>query len=309
MYGSSLPIGGVANVYLANFMRKYSQANLVANLLAPTVPVAVQVGNYIVQDRASQRVLASTLRTPGSRPVQTQMGYSKDVFSCRSHAVSVKLPFENTRTAGQYGLDLKQSAVAQVKQQLDIRREAEVVTIVKNGATNSTTLSGTDIWSNAGSDPIQQIEALKLMIKYSGQAANYLFLGPDVASAARQNPAIIERFKYTNTGGNITNELLATAFGVSNVVEAGAVQTDGLDIPSFLWDGLAVLAFVQPVVSQMDVSAMKTFVDTTQGVDGYEAIEFPDPYPDAKTDWVSGDMAYDLKVTGQDTFAVLKNAA
>ena len=309
MYGSSLPIGGQLNVFLSNYMRSYAQNNLIASLLAPTVPVTVRGGNYIVLDRSNQRVLASTLRMPGAAPVQLNMGYSKDVFFCRAHAAEVPLPYENQTAAAQYSLNLKMSAMAQVKDAIDIRREAEVAAIVRTGVTNNTPLSGMSVWSNTASNPIQQIEQLKLEILPTGRTASHIFLGPDVASAARQNPAIIERFKYSNSGGIITNSNLADAFGIPNVIEAQAVQVDGNNNASFLWAGLVVVAFVQAATTMNDLSPLKTFVDTTQGVDGYEALEFPDTHASKKTDWVSGEMAYDIKVTGQDTIAVLSQAA
>ena len=312
MYGSSLPIGGNSNAYLAGYMRRYTQPQLVANLLAPIVPVGVRSGKYITLDRSNQRVPASTLRAPGARPVKISMGYSNDEYVCRPHAAETDLPLETQATAGLYGLQLKESAIQQVKDQIDLGREAEVIGLCNNGVSNVTTMTtgSTSQWSNAASDPIQQLEPLKLAIKYSGQTANRLILGPDVAAAARQNPAIIDRFKYGNGSapGILTNDQLSLAFGIP-IVEAGAVQVDGLNAPSFLWDGMVVLAFIQSVISQADVSALKTFVDTTQGVDGYEALEFPDEHPSTKKDWVSGEMAYDMKVTGQDTIAVLRNVA
>ncbi len=305
MYGSPQGLG-IVNVAMSNYSKAFKNAALMSFMLAPLVPVARRTNQYLVFDRSSQRIV-DTSRSPGGRPVQLAMGYSTDNYVCNAYAAEVPIPRENEATAALLGFQLTQSATQNVMAAIHLGREAKVVSLLKSGITQSTTPSGTDLWNNAASNPIAQIEADKLEIALAGVTANTLILGPDVASAARQNPSIIERFKYTNTGGIITNEMLATAFGVQNVYEAGAVSTDGNDVGSFLWAGLVALAYVQPVTTEMDISAMKTFVDTTQGADGYEVLEYPDPYPSSKQVWVSGEMAYDIKITAQETIAVRKN--
>jgi hypothetical protein len=93
-------------------------------------------------------------------------------------------------------------------------------------------------------------------------------------------------------------------------VQASAIVLDKNNVPSWVWGNSAVLHYCQSWASMEDVSCAKTFTwmsapDTT---DGYGVIEFPYPYLDSKSDWVSTDWYYDLRVTAQETAVPLLNA-
>ena len=301
MYGNPQGIG-LINVAMSNFSKGFTNPALMCFQLAPVVPVTRRSFQYMIFDRSNQRIIP-TRRAPGGQPVQLSMSYSTDNYICDAYAAEVPMPRENQATAEQLGFQLTQKATTQVMDVISLERESKVIALAKT-VTNVTTPTGTDLWDNAASNPVAQIENIKYTILESGVAPNTLILGPDMYKAARLNPQIKALFQYVQ-GGVINDEMLALAFGVSKVLQANAVSVDGTDTPTFMWKGMAVLAYLAPVTTQMDLSAMKTFVDTTQGIDGYEVLEFPDPHASKKVDYVSGEMAYDLKITANETIGVI----
>ena len=90
---------------------------------------------------------------------------------------------------------------------------------------------------------------------------------------------------------------------------ASALLLDKGNNPSFVWGLTAVLAFVQPVADQQDVSALKTFdwTGAPDTVGGYGVLEYPDPYLSAKTDWISVDWYWDIRVTATETLYTFTN--
>ena len=119
------------------------------------------------------------------------------------------------------------------------------------------------------------------------------------------HPDIIDRFKYTNPGGNITLAQLSSVFGV-NCVRAAGVALDKNNVASYIWGVSAVLCYVQQVTSQSDVSALKTFdwSGAPGTVSGYGVLEFPDPDLDAKADIISVDWYWDTRITAPETLVL-----
>ncbi|MFC6645453.1 major capsid protein [Granulicella cerasi] len=304
MYGANTG-GGVVNVAMTGYAKGYTspQLGLVVDILAPRVQVTKKSDNYLIFSRSNQMV-RDTRRAPGAAAVQIAMDYSLDKYNCEAHAAEAKMPREKQGEAGQFGFSLMQKGTRDVMDTINRRREWEMIQVLKTGITNTSTPGSADLWDASTSDPIQQIANIKYEIKKSGVDANTLILSPDMLKAALENDAVIERFKYKD-GGRVTIQQLATLFDVTTILEARSTAVDGANNADFLWKGLAACAYVQTVTNQDDLSAMKTFVDSTEGIDGYEILTWPDAHASKKTDWVSGEMAYDTKVTAQETIGVI----
>lgn len=181
----------------------------------------------------------------------------------------------------------------------------------------STPETGTD-----GSHPIVVIDAYKALLRQAGiqDSQMALLLSDPVFVKLRNHPDIIDRFKFTNTDGIITADMLSKVFGVQ-VVIGSAIKLDQGNNESWVWGNNAFLGYAQDAPTQMDVSCAKTFVwaGGTDGngnvipgpdntVDGYGVLEFPDPYLDSKKDWVSADWYYGMEVTAAETGIPILNA-
>jgi hypothetical protein len=277
-------------------------------MLAPTVPVTERSFQYLIFGREAQRAVP-TLRLPGGRPSQIRIGYSTDKYAVDSHALEADITREAGENAALLNYDLKAGATGNCVKGLQLGREIATAALFKTGITNTEAFAtGTSQWSDytGVSHPITDVAEAKFVIEKSGVEANICALGPDVIKALTNHPDLIERFKYTNPTGNLTLDQISSALGIK-CVRAGAIQVDGADVPSFTWAQMAVLAYVQDVSTQMDLSAAKTFMYTGHGVDGYQVLEYPDPYLSTEKDWVSASMCYDIKLTAQETVYTLTN--
>lgn len=309
--GAFAPAAGLGqlNVALSQHAKEFPlSTDFVADMLAPRVPVTQRSFQYVVFDRSGQRHV-STLRLPGQRPMQIRMAYSTDKYFCDSHAVEAPITREAGENAALLNFNLKQKATEHSIAGIQLDREFEVNGIFKTGITNTEAFAtGTTQWSDytGVSHPIQDVAEAKFVVSKSGVEANMLVLGPDVIKALTNHPDLVDRFKFTNPTGNLSLDQISAALQIK-VVRAGALVVDGNDVPSFVWAQMGVLAYNQQVSSQQDISAAKTFVYVGQGIDGYEVLDFPDPYFSAKRDIISVDMVYDTKLTAQETVFTLTN--
>lgn len=309
--GAFAPAGGLGqlNVALSEYMKGFPvDTGNIADQLAPIVPVTQRSFQYLITGREGQRAVP-TLRAPGGRPQQIRMGWSTDKYATESHALEADI----TREAGDNALllnyNLKMGATRNCLAGIRLDREIATATLFKTGITNTEAFTtGTTQWSDytGASHPITDVAEAKFIIRKSGVAANVLALGTDVIKALTNHPDLIERFKYTNPTGSLTLDQISSALGI-RCIEAGAIQVDGNNNPTFVWAQMAVMAYVQPVASQMDLSAAKTFLFSGHGLDGYQVLDYPDPYLSTEKDWVSASMNYDIKLTAQETVYTFTN--
>ena len=308
-FAPNLPVGTL-NVALSNYIKSYRNNALVGDLIAPRVPVSRQSFQYLVFDRANQRLDRQTLRAPGTVPQSDRMSYSALPYFCNSHALRAAIPYESEQYALGLGFSEKQAASQRLMDKLALDRENYIAQLVTNTAnvSNSVTLSGTSMWdsylSGGVSHPIQVVEAEKALIRQAGVDPNTLILSDPVIVALINHPDIVDRFKYTQPGA-ITLAQLSSVFGV-NCVRAAAVALDRNNVASYVWGVSAVLCYTSPITSSSDLSALKTFdwAGAPETVGGYGVLEFPEPNLDAKADIISVDWYWDTRITAQETLVL-----
>jgi hypothetical protein len=159
------------------------------------------------------------------------------------------------------------------------------------------------------------IDSYKSVLRQSGvQDQDMILISSDpVSQALRNHPWIVDRFKFTNVGGIITDEMLARVFGVGKFVTASAVSLSQNNTPSWVWGYNAFLGYAQASPSLEDVSCLKTFSWTgekdngvsggmvAQGAEGFAVLEWVDGHLSKKTFWQSADWYYSIKVTAVET--------
>ncbi len=324
----TMPVGTL-NVALSNFAKEFRNNALVGDIFAPRVPVERQSFQYVVWNRDDWRVPGNTQRAAGDRPTTVRRGYSVAPYMCQSHALSGEVPRESEAYGLGLGFSTKKQLTQQLMSQLNLDREIKVANLLRSTANfpNGVTLSGGSQWdsyittpandttANVTSHPINVVDGYKGVLRQAGvqDADMALLLSDPVATALRNHPDIADRFKYTNAGGGITNEMLSSVFGVK-VIVGSAIQLDQANNASWVWGYDAFLGYASPAPTQMDISCAKTFVwaggqdengNTLPGpdntVDGYGVIEFPDPYLDSKKDWISADWYYSIQATAVET--------
>jgi hypothetical protein len=301
------PQSGVLNVAASNFAKQYRNNDLIGDLLAPRVPMDRQTFQYVIHGRDALRLDGSTLRAPGDAPRKIRSSFSTATYFCKSRALAAEIPFESEQFALGYGFSEIAKAARQVMDKLLLDREVALAALVVGQGT-TVALSGTSMWDNAASTPIQNIVYAKSIARQSGVAPNILVLGDPVADALLVNPQIVARFVNTTPGVPIDMDGLSRVLGIK-CVRASAVQVDKGDNVSYVWGQNAVLAYVQDVSDQNDLSSVKTFTWTAapETVDGYGVITEP-KYPlSAKATLVSTDWYWDMRLTAPETLYTFTN--
>jgi hypothetical protein len=306
------PVQGKIDIALSQFAQLYRNNTMVAEQLFPRVEVIHQSDFFWQFGRENQAIRENSLRAPGSAAERIQQTLSKTKYNTNDHSYARLIPDEERGNfmAG----DLEQWVTQALMDKLLLDQEVNVAAFATNTAnyagTNTVTLSGTSQWSDpVNSSPIGDIETAKAQIRQIGQNANLLILGDPVYGKLRVNNQLVARFVNV-TGGGISLEQMAVAFGVDRVVLASAVQIDKNNVASSVWGKNAILAYAQPNSTPADVSFGKTFVWTqAPGTVGGFTTEIARETPASKkSDEIAVHFYYGTQVTSNISGYLIKNA-
>ena len=241
----------VIDPVLSAVAQGYKNADLVGSALFPYVPVD-QRGGKIVSFGKEDFYLYAGARAPGATTKRVVFGYSAGSYALTQFSLEGVVPWElQQESQAVPGIDQASVAVTRVLRIVALNLEkaqADLATTAGNYAASNknTALTGTSLWSDASaSDPIGDIETGREAIRaQTGRYPNTLILSAKSMKALRAHSKIIDRIKYT--GRDIpTVELLASLFGVDNVLIGGAVWADASGTLSDVWGKTAVLAVTE----------------------------------------------------------------
>lgn len=277
----------VINPILTTHVQGYRQAGLVGQVLFPRVPVEVSGGQILEFGKESFN-LYNARRAPGAGTKRIQFGYLGKPFALLNDALEAPVPREYLRDASQVpGIDLGTRAVNLVMRSillgLEVDQAALALDAAKYDANHKVALLGADKWSDAGSDPIVQMEEYRNAVRAStGVYPNVLLLSADAFSALKTNAKIREQFKCTSPD-SITAQMLATLFELERVAVGAAVSANDAGVFSDVWGNNAVLAYVPQNPSGMEEPSY----GYTYTMSGHPLVEEPYYDNNAKS-WIYG---------------------
>jgi hypothetical protein len=303
------PLTGHLDAGLTQYMKGYSQNELIADLLAPRVPVGRQTDKYWILGREGQELTEKVLRATGAPAQRTRLTRSTSNYFARSHALAADIADED-RLGYELG-DLEQDSVSDQTGKILLAKEDDLATMLTDTAqvTNNTTLAGINQWSDYGnSDPAANVETAKSKIAESGVKANTIAVGDATYRKLKNHPAIIDAFKYVKSGV-IGVAQMAEFFEVEKFLVGSAVKLVA-GVPTFVWGKHAVVCYVSSTPGTKDISSTKTFVwrGAPGTIDGFGVVTGRNPDPTAKSDIVGTDFYYDQKITAVETVYLIKNA-
>lgn len=263
---------------LSDVSVKYSNQVFIADQVLPVLNVSKQTGKYYIYDKSNLRP-DKTLRAAGSPSNEIEYGLSlSGVFYTDDHALKDFVPKEVIDQAEAALSPLVDSA-ENVTEKLLIDREiacANLVTATAN-ITQNTTLTSTAQWSDYASgisDPIADLRVAKNTIHQNTfRRANTLIMSMAVFNTLADHPKVIARVQYSQLGV-VTKELLATLFGVDQVLigEAGyntAVEGQA-DSLAYVWGKHVVLAYIERSPKLKMLSLGATFTYQTRVVERWD---------------------------------------
>lgn len=283
----------VIDPILSNVVRGYKQAGLVGRILFPLVPVGAYGGTVITFGKESFRQY-NTRRAPGTATKRLNFGYAGAPYAIVPNALEAVVPRELMRDAAQVpGIDLATRSINTVMNVLNLGHEIDCATVARNAANydagHKVALAGTDVWTNAASDPVDDVETGREAIRQTiGMYPNAAIISARAFKAAKTNPSILDRIKYGGTSSapaKVTLAALAELFEIPNLQIGAAMSASGQnDDLGDVWGGDMVMAYANVGGSP---NAEEPGYGYTYVIEGNPLVE--QPYWDNSTkSWVYG---------------------
>jgi hypothetical protein len=292
--------------------------NFIADKVFPVVPVDKKSNIYFKYTKDDWFRDEAQRRADGTASAGSGYGLTTDNYLADVYAFHKDIG-DQTRANADNPLNPDMEATQFVTQRLLLRREVQWASDYFTSGVWGTTKSGTSatgqtngstqvtVWSDyTNSTPIPDIEYAKTtVLQNTGFEPNTLVLSYAVFQKLKAHPTLVDRYKYTQAGAIVTEDLLAALFGVDRVLVAKAVVNGANEGASgtyaFTAGNSALLCYVAPNPGLMTPSAGYTFMwtgvsgglGTTVGVSRFRMEEL-------KADRVEGEIAFDNKVVAAD---------
>ena len=253
-------------------LREYAQGaaqdaiNPVAEFLAPTVPVATQIGRYKAETEKYRVKIPNTLRGLNGRAVEVGFDVSDQNYSCLPHALDFPVDKLEELEEGQLENALQEGATM-IAEVAGLAHEASVISagIAAAGSPSAKTWSG-----GSPSDPVDDIDSAILATikaaKYGSLMGIGVLMGATAFRLYKNCPLVRSRFVSAGQSAfpNITPEggsalqLGQPDFRVSYMVQDTAAEGLAASM-SFLMDSDVLIFARKAQPTRRDPSFMKTF--------------------------------------------------
>jgi hypothetical protein len=215
-----------------------------------------------------------TLRAPGAHYKEVTLGYAGRSYALEPHGLAARVPQEVVREANAVpNIDLQQRAARLAMDILLRQLEEDCAKLATDAsqyaAGHTLTLSGTNKWSDPGSDPIAQVlDARETVRRGVGVYPNVMVIGAQAFRPLQTHPKIVDRIKYTGRD-SVTADILAGLFEVPRIVVATAVNVPDPTTGQFvdIWGDFAILAYVGQATGAEEPSFGYTYV-----LEGHPAV-------------------------------------
>jgi Phage major capsid protein E len=227
-------------VPLTQVMIAYAQQSkdFIADKVFPVVPVEHQSDIYYRFGRRAYLQTNAALRAPGTETPGVEWTKTQNTYTAQVWGLHTDIE-DQLRSNADANFQFDTAGTELITQQLLLRRDlqwvsqyfasgiwGETLTGVASNSPTSTQFTQFDI---AGSVPIEVFRAAKLRFKRrTGLMPNIAVFSANAYNALLDHPEIIERIKYTQAGF-LTEELIARAIGIDQVLVASAVQATNYD--------------------------------------------------------------------------------
>jgi hypothetical protein len=243
----SLAQARVVDPVLSNVARGFVQQPLAAAALFPRVPVMAAGGQIINFGREDFRNY-NIRRAPGTATKRIPVGYAGAPYALFQDALEIPVPREHMRDASVVpGINLGTIATRRGINIARLSWEVEAAALARNTAsypsTNRVALGSGARWSDANVNPSTSIEAGRSAIRTAiGVYPNTAVLSARAFDAARNNVAVLERFKYTSSE-SVTEEMLARLWNLDTVMVGQSITVDQADVGTDVWGTDVILAY------------------------------------------------------------------
>ena len=302
------------DVALSNFALRYRNNTMIADIIFPRVDVGQPSGFFWVFGRESlQGGDKDDTRAPGAPAIETTRTMSKTQYFTPDHARKSP-PIPNEEIGISDLTDPVQDAARINQDQIllghEIRTAALVFAQATYAASNRVALTGTDQWSDPGSDPVKDIQVgIEAGVLFGTKLPNVLVLGRKTATSLFAHAGIKASLSDAkNRAVTITD--LEQIFQIPQILVGDAVKRSDAGVNSFVWGKHAALLYVEPNANFQSVSFGKTFNWSLApgSTNGTMVKRWDEPDRSTNAQRTSNHWRHDEQVTAADTGYFIENA-
>lgn len=263
------------DTFLTNLLIGYRPQGLVGNQVFPTISVQKQSDLIPIVDRAGWMRIDDTKRAPATAYKEGTFSVESLQYYAKNYAFAHKTPYEVLANADVPHRPSQQAAQF-VIDRLDLDAEQRIAQAVVSGVGTSSTLTGTDIWSDfANSDPLSDIETKFNALKdTTGYSPNVAIISRKSWQKIRRHPDIVKTAAGLGTagvGGMVSPDQFGQVIGVGKVLVPGAVYNSANEGATASWAdvwsaSVFVLAYVAPAPGMMVPTFGYSFRWNVEGV-------------------------------------------
>lgn len=249
----------LTSVYLG-----YNNTELVADKLAPKVPVTKESGIFFKNDKSNLIVPGSTRRALGGEANRVTGKLLTDTYTLQEHTLEELIDDRILKTYDN-PFDPRKNATNRIAGQLSIEKENELITVLAAATASGNLVDSAGNWNTAGTDLRAAVNTGKDYIHVrTGVRPNKLVIDRLSYAGILKNTDFKASIAYTSdkTEANLRN-LIAGYFDVEDVEIAGGIKQSAAEsgTGSFLWStkGIAYLAYVNPTPAIEEPSALYQF--------------------------------------------------
>lgn len=284
----------LTNVYIG-----YKNAELVADIFAPKVPVAKESGLYFKSDKSNLVAPGSTKRGLTGSANRITGSLTTETYTLEEHSLEEWIDDRILKTYDN-PFDPRRNATNRLAGQIAIEKENELIAALAAATASGNVVDAGGNWATAATDLRAQVKTGANRIhKATGVRPNTLLLDRLSYDALLSNTDFKSSIAYTSdkTEANLRN-LIAAYFDVQQVLIAGGIKQSAATggTGSFLWStkGVAYLAYINPTPAIEEPSALYQFYKEDMiGVDVRRE-------EGAKSDVVRTTDFYTMKVVDSD---------
>lgn len=286
------------NPALTAIALSYRNTALVADMVAPRVPVAVDSFKYFKLNKDDGFTIPDTKIGRKSEANEVEFGGTEVTDSTADYGLKDAVPAQDIRNAQGTPFDPMGQAAQNLSRLVQLDREVRVANIVFNAnnyaAANKATLNGAAQWSDyTNSNPVSALlTAFDAMV----MRPNKLVLGQAVWTVLRQHPRVVEAIKGTGAGvnavGMVTREQLAALLEIQEIIvgqafvnsaKKGATASYGR-----AWGKFAAALYTEPVASTQSATTaiftaesggglrVRDWFEEKRGTDGAHVVQAVD---------------------------------
>ncbi len=252
---------------LSNVAINYRPHNMIADMLAPVVPVAKQSDHYAIFSRAEILAIEDTTRAPGKEANVITRSVTSETYFANNYALKDFVTIEDKANADPIFVQkLLNGRTGFIMNKILLDWENRVAALVTNTSNVGSSSAVSSAWTDLdNSTPLTDMEtALNNVEDSTGVRPNKITFGSQAWRNVRRNTAIRNLIKGNNNGGGYASrEQVATLLEVDQILVGGAykntaneAQTESLET---IWGDNVLLYYVPNAPSMDEPSFMYSF--------------------------------------------------